>query len=87
VDRRLLMVAAWREATCLTDAERAALALTQAVTRLGDRPDPVPDEVWDEAARHYDEQGLGALVMAIGLVNLWNRVNVSTRQVPGAGLD
>jgi AhpD family alkylhydroperoxidase len=82
--QRLLMVAAWREASCFSDAERAALALAEAVTRLSDRADPVPDEVWEEAARHYNEQELGALVMAIGLVNLWNRVNVSTRQLPGA---
>ena len=50
------MVGAWREAPYFSDAERAALALTEAVTRLADRPDPVPDEIWAEAARHYDEQ-------------------------------
>lgn len=83
-DKRLLMVAAWREAPYFSDAERAALALAEAVTRLSDREDPVPDEVWEEAARHYSKQELGAFVLAIGLVNLWNRVNVSTRQVPGA---
>jgi AhpD family alkylhydroperoxidase len=60
-DERLFAVAAWREASYFTDAERAALALTEAVTRLADRPDPVPDEIWDEGARHYDEQGLAAL--------------------------
>jgi AhpD family alkylhydroperoxidase len=81
-DERLLMVAAWREARCYTGAERAALALAETATRLSDRPDPVPDEVWEEAARHYSEQELAALVMAIGLVNLWSRVNVSTRQTP-----
>lgn len=81
---RLLIVAGWREAPCFSDAERAALALAEAVTRLSDRADPVPDEVWEQAARHYTEQELGAMVMTIGLVNLWNRVNVSTRQVPGA---
>jgi AhpD family alkylhydroperoxidase len=84
MDRRLLMVAAWREAPCFNDAERAALALAEALTRLSDRVDPVPDAVWDEAARHYNEQELGAVVIGIGLVNLWNRVNVSTKQVPGA---
>ena len=47
------LVAAWREAPYFSDAERAALALAEAATRLSDRPDPVPDEVWDEAARHY----------------------------------
>ena len=56
-------MAAWRDAPYFTDAERAALALTEAVTRLSDRADPVPDEVWDEAARHYDEQALAALVL------------------------
>jgi AhpD family alkylhydroperoxidase len=79
---RFLMAAAWREATCFSDAERAALALAEAVTRLSDRADPVPDEVWDEAARHYSEQELGGLVMHVGLVNF--RMNVTTRQVPGA---
>jgi AhpD family alkylhydroperoxidase len=82
-DERLLMAAAWREAPCFSGAERAALALAEAITRLSDREDPVPDEVWTEAARHYSEQELGALVLSIGLVNLWNRVNVSTKQVPG----
>ena len=57
-DERLMAVAAWRNTPYFTDAERAALALTEAVTRLSDRPDPVPDEVWNEAARHYDEPAL-----------------------------
>jgi AhpD family alkylhydroperoxidase len=83
-DRRLLMVAAWREAPYFNDAERAALALAEAVTRLSDREDPVPDDAWEEAARHYNETELGALVIAIGMVNLWNRVNASTKQVPSA---
>jgi alkylhydroperoxidase family enzyme len=81
-DARLPLVDNWREAPDFTDAERSALALAEAATRLSDCEDPVPDEVWDEAARHYDEQELGALVIQIGLVNLWNRINVSTRQVP-----
>jgi alkylhydroperoxidase family enzyme len=81
-DDRHPMVATWREASCFSDAERAALALAEAVTRLPDREDPVPDEVWDEAARHYNEQELGSLVMLIGLVNLWNRINVATKQEP-----
>ena len=83
-DERLFAVAAWREAPYFTDAERAALALAEAATRLSDRPDPVPDEVWNEAARHYDEKGLAALVLMIATTNLFNRVNVSTRQVAGA---
>ena len=59
-DERIFSVAAWREAPYYTDAERAALALTEAATRLADRPDPVPDEVFEDAARHYDEQTLSA---------------------------
>jgi AhpD family alkylhydroperoxidase len=82
-DERIFMVAAWRESTYFTDAERAALALTEAVTRLADRPDPVPDEVWDEAARHYDDAQLAALVLSIALINGWNRINVATRQITG----
>ena len=84
-DDRLFAVAAWRDAPYFTDAERAALALTEAATRLADRADAVPDEVWDEAARHYDEPQLAALVLAIATINLWNRVNVITRQVAGQG--
>ena len=80
---RLFSVSAWREAPYFTDAERSALALAEAVTRLSDREDPVPDEVWDEAARHYDESALAALVLAIATVNVWNRLNVATRQVAG----
>jgi AhpD family alkylhydroperoxidase len=83
-DERLFAVAAWREAPLFTDAERAALALAEAATRLADRADPVPDEIWDEAAGHYDEQALAALVLMIGVTNLFNRVNVTTRQVAGA---
>ena len=83
-DERLFAVAAWREAPYFTDAERAALALAEAVTRLSDRPDPVPDEIWNEAARHYDERALAALTLAIATVNVWNRLNVTTRQVAGA---
>ena len=82
-DERLFAVAAWREAPYFTEAERAALALTEAATRLSDRADPVPDEVWDEAARHYDEQALAALVIAIANINVWNRLNVTTKQVAG----
>ena len=81
---RLATVAAWREAPYFSAAERAALALTEAVTRLADRPDPVPDEVWNEAARHYDEAGLASLLIAIGAINVWNRFNAATRQVAGS---
>jgi AhpD family alkylhydroperoxidase len=83
-DKRIFAVSAWREAPYFTDAERAALALTEAATRLSDREDPVPDEIWDEAARHYDESALAALVISIATINVWNRLNVATRQVAGA---
>src|SRR5206468_7658752 len=83
-DERLFAVAAWREAPYFTDAERAALALTEAATRLADRADPVPDEIWDEASRHYDEQQLAAMILMIGVTNLFNRLNATTRQVAGA---
>jgi AhpD family alkylhydroperoxidase len=83
-DERLFAVAAWREAPYFTDAERAALALTEAVTRLADRADPVPDSMWNEAARHYDERGLAALVLMIATTNLFNRLNATTRQLAGS---
>jgi AhpD family alkylhydroperoxidase len=83
-DERIAGVAAWRDMPYFTEAERAALALTEAVTRLADREDPVPDKVWDEAARHYDEKALAALLVSIGLINVWNRLNAATRQVAGA---
>ena len=83
-DERIFAVAAWRETPYFSDAERAALALTEAVTRLSDRPDPVPDAVWDEVSQHYDETALAALVIQIGLINIWNCLNVATKQVAGA---
>ena len=82
-EERVFAVAAWRETPYFDDAERAALALTEALTRLADRADQVPDEVWDAAAEHFDETQLGALVLDIATVNLWNRLNVATRQVVG----
>ena len=82
-DERLFAVAAWREAPYFTDAERAALALTEAATRLADQVDPVPDAIWDEATRHYDEQGLAALVLMIATTNFFNRLNATIRQVAG----
>jgi AhpD family alkylhydroperoxidase len=82
-NQRIFTVAAWREAPWFTDAERAALALTEAVTRISDRPDAVPEAVWQEAARHYDEKGLAALLIAIAAINVWNRFSVATRQVAG----
>jgi AhpD family alkylhydroperoxidase len=82
-DQRIYTVGAWRDAPYFTDAERAALALTEAVTRIADSEDPVPDAVWNEAAKHYDAKALAALVVQIGLINVWNRLNVATRQVAG----
>lgn len=82
-DDRLLVVSAWRDAPFFTDAERAALALAEHETRIADKDDPVPDHVWNEVARHYDEQALAQLVLYIALVNVWNRANVATRQVAG----
>lgn len=81
---RLAVVAGWREAPFFTGAERAALSLAEAMTRMADCADPVPGEMWNEAARHYDEASLAALVVQIASINLWNRVNVATRQVAGA---
>jgi AhpD family alkylhydroperoxidase len=82
-DERLMSVAAWRHVPYFTAAERAALALTEAVTRLADREDPVSDEVWAEAERHYDERALAALVLDIASINVWNRLNASVAQVAG----
>jgi len=82
-EERVFAVAAWRETPYFSDAERAALALTEALTRIADRPEPVPDEIWDAAAEHFDETQLGALVLDIATINLWNRLNVATRQVVG----
>src|SRR5215469_3679278 len=76
---RLLAVSAWRDAPYFDDAERAALALSEAVTRMSDRPDPVPDEVWNEAQRHYTEPQLASLILWIAVTNVWNRLNVTTR--------
>jgi AhpD family alkylhydroperoxidase len=82
-DERVWAVAAWRESPYFSPAERAALALTEAATRISDRSDPVPDDVWGEAARHYDERALASLVINIGMINLFNRLNVITRQPSG----
>ncbi|MBB2817766.1 UNVERIFIED_ORG: AhpD family alkylhydroperoxidase [Rhizobium esperanzae] len=83
-DERLFAVSAWRDTPYFSDAERAALALNEAVTRTSDRADPVPDEIWDEATRHYDGRSLAALVVAIANINVWNRLNIATRQIAGA---
>jgi AhpD family alkylhydroperoxidase len=82
-DERIFAVASWRESPYFSDPERAALALTEAATRLADRSDPVSDQVWEEAARHYDERALAGLVVAIAGINAWNRINAATRQIAG----
>jgi AhpD family alkylhydroperoxidase len=82
-DTRIFALAAWRETPYYTEAERAALALAEAATRLSDRADAVPDEVWKEVSRHFSEPALAALVMTIAMANLWNRLNVPTRQLTG----
>ena len=81
---KLFAVAAWREAPYFTEAERAALALAEAVTRLSDRPDPVSDEIFDEAARYYDERQLAAIILWIATTNVFNRINVTVRQPAGS---
>ena len=83
-DEKIDTVAGWRDAPHFDDAERAALALTEAVTRLSDQSDAVPDDVYAEAAAQYDEQQLGGLLLSISAINVWNRLNGSTRQVAGA---
>ncbi len=82
-EEKAFAVAAWRESPYFADDERAALALAEALTRIADRPDGVSDEVWDEAARHYDPSTLAALVLSIAAINTWNRLNVAVRQVAG----
>jgi AhpD family alkylhydroperoxidase len=82
-EERVFAVGAWRETPYFSDAERAALELTEALTRLADRADQVPDAIWDAAAGQFDEEQLGALVLDIATVNLWNRLNIATRQVVG----
>jgi AhpD family alkylhydroperoxidase len=82
-EERVFAVAAWRETPYFSDAERAALALTEALTRVADRAEQVPDELWDAVAEHFDETQLAALVLDIANVNLWNRLNIATRQMVG----
>jgi AhpD family alkylhydroperoxidase len=80
---RLNLVAAWREATVFTEAERAALELTEQGTRIADAAGGVSDEAWENAAKHYDEEQLAALVALIALINAFNRMNVLIQQPAG----
>jgi len=82
-EERLFAVAAWREAPYFTESERAALALTEALTRISDRAEPVSDAVWGEADKQFDEQELAALILAIANINVWNRLNIAVRQPAG----
>jgi AhpD family alkylhydroperoxidase len=84
---KLLTVSAWYENPIFDDAERAALALTEAATRLADRPGAVTDEIWAEAAKHYDEKQLGALVLMVALSNFFNRINTTLRVPAGTRWD
>ncbi|MGC4094060.1 MAG: carboxymuconolactone decarboxylase family protein [Polyangiaceae bacterium] len=83
-DERLFAVAAWRESPYFDDSERVALELSEAMTRLSDRSDAVPDALWERAAQQFDEQKLAQLILAISTVNMWNRMNVATRQIAGS---
>ena len=83
-DERLFTISAWRDTPYFTDAERAALALTEALTRISDRADPVPDDIWNEADKQFDEAELATLILAIANINVWNRLNVAVRQPVGA---
>lgn len=83
-DERIWGVGAWRESPYFSDAERAALALAECLTRLADRPDAVPDAVWDDAADHYDEKELSSLLLSIAAINVWNRLNAAVRQPVGS---
>jgi AhpD family alkylhydroperoxidase len=84
---KLLTLAAWYENPLFDDAERAALALTEAATRLSDRPGAVTDEIWADAARHYDERQLEALVLMVAISNFFNRINTTFRVPAGTRWD
>jgi AhpD family alkylhydroperoxidase len=81
-DERIWGVAGWHDSHLFSEGERAVLALTEAVTRCADKTEAVSDEVWNEANKHFDERAIGAIVLNIGLINLFNRVNVATQQPP-----
>jgi len=83
-NEHIFAVAAWRDTPFFNESERAVLELTEALTRLADRPDPVPDALWKEVARHYDETEIAALLISIAAINSWNRLNAAVRQMVGA---
>lgn len=83
-DDQLLRLPAWRETNLFTDAERAALALTEAATRIADRPDAVPDDIWEEAADNFSEPALAAVILMIATTNFFNRINTIIKEPAGA---
>jgi AhpD family alkylhydroperoxidase len=82
-EERVWSIAAWRDSPYFTDAERAALELTEELTRIADRPEGVSDAVWDRCREQFDDQQLAALIVDIAVINVWNRTNVATRQIAG----
>jgi AhpD family alkylhydroperoxidase len=82
-EERIWAVAAWRDTALFSAAERAALGLAEALTRLADQGDPVSDELWGELTEHFSETELAGLLVSIGAINVWNRLNAATRQVAG----
>ncbi|QDP98932.1 carboxymuconolactone decarboxylase family protein [Microlunatus elymi] len=83
-DSQLIQLAGWHESTLFSAPERAALDLAEHMTRMADTSDPVPDKIWDEASEHFGEKELAGLVVWIATANLYNRINVTTRQQPGS---
>ncbi|WUP76928.1 carboxymuconolactone decarboxylase family protein [Microbispora hainanensis] len=82
-DERLHSVVAWREAPFFSDAERAALALAEAATRIQDGAPGVTDEIWDDATAHFDDKQLSAIILNIALTNFFNRINHTIRELAG----
>lgn len=83
-DEKLFQLTAWRDSDLYDDAERASLALTEAATRLADSSEPVPDEIWDAVADHFDEAALSAIILMIATTNMFNRINTIVREPAGA---
>lgn len=79
-EQRIYALSAWRDTRYFTDAERAALALTESITLL--TKEHVPDNVYEEAARHFDSKQVGEIIMAIVTINAWNRIAISTNMMP-----
>ena len=80
-EQQLYSLDAWRECPYYSERERAALAWTEAVTRIGDGH--APDETFTEARRHWSERELADLTLAVATINAWNRLSIAARLVPG----